>query len=818
MGVRIFSQFCTSVFCEVPCIYKTGRLWKPANSKLGALAVDDAIYAIPDDAANVSIRECKLLDNVFLVHGVTESGYTEPMASITIPLIEMKDHNEVEISISEGLKKNFVDLSEEFDVEIIVTTKPIYSKSEAEKDFPLYVHMLGLESHIATAELHLWSLIELYQNFRDSSSHLFIECVDLEAFSLLPAAVGVDMANLKHISTTYKTEVHVPPLMFPYISADNDKRKADFCPQLFFSGKTHSLVLAAKRALLDTVERSKSSNYYRRFTDVSPGKLLFIQKYYQSELNRLMIKYQSFVRVTNSYVEFQSPSMALLESLSKVFTINVLHQILEIQINLEKGVIFTDDVIESILVDDEGGPIMAVQLSTLKNQLILIGNHSAAPDERPSDQLDQNSNQILFHLSRILKSLPRSSLKQLKAIFQIHIDYEEFISGKKNGKLTRIMELAPCLIKLEKLEEDDNMFLSLIADSISEFCDAFLLVINELPAEESFFIPEVYHRPVIGAGGSVIQATMKKYNVFVQFSNSFFLPQNELSHIRYDNVIIRCPYKNASGISLAKKELNHLARVYGRLQPRTLLKFSPGQYRHMLTASAPHGVQTIGTIEKNYNVYIMFPFEEPSEGYLLEIRGNEDNSMQAAKELMNTSFGIEREFKLNKAIELNDEIYNSIIIPFKYAMEIEMTIAKDIIRLTHNQGNDNLGKAVEILSDFLNSRKLKIVSKEIIKDFVVKRENPENENKNILEEASNLTNLRNLQLDSHFSPIPLIDTGVKYLQRKQVSPAYLHNSYSRYAYGYEDRYRHDKQYFDSNSMGYPNANLHSNAYGYPSNQ
>lgn len=814
MSVRIFSQFYSSVFCEVPCIYKTGRLWKSTNNKLGALAVDVAIYAIPADAANVSLRECKLQDNVFLVHGVTESGYTEAMTSITIPLREMKDHNELGISISEGLKKNFADLSQEFDVEIIVTRNSIYSEPKTEQEnFPLYVHMIGLESHIAAAELHLWSLIELYQSFRNSSPDLFIECVDLEAFSLLPAAVGVDMANLKHILSTYKTEVHVPSLMVPFNSADDDKGNAAFCPQLFFSGKTHSLVLAAKSALLHTVERSKSSIYYRRFTDVSPGKLLFIRKYYQSEMSRLMIKYQSFVRVTDSYVEFQSPSMALLDSLIKVFTINVLHQILEIQVTLEEDVISTVEAIESIISEDKGGPIIAVQLSTLKNQLLLIGNHSVVPNGRCSDQLHPNSNEILYHLSAISKSMPRSSLRQLKAIFQIHTDYEEFISGKKNGKLTRIMESAPCLIKLEKLEEDDNMFLSLVADSIIEFHDAFLLLINELPAEESFFIPEVYHRPVIGAGGSVIQATMKKYNVFVQFSNSFFLPQNELSHIRYDNVIIRCPYKNASGILLAKKELNHLAIVYGRLQPRTLLKFSPGQYRHMLTASALHGVQVIGTIEKNYNVYIMFPFEEPPEGYLLEIRGNEDNSMQAAKELINTSFGIEREFKLNKAIALNDEIYNSIVIPFKHGMKIEMTIAGDIIRLTHEQGNDNLAKAVEILSDCLNSRKLKIVSKEVIKDFIVKRENLENENKAILEEAANLPNLQNLRLDSQFSPIPLVDTRVRYLQRKPVSQTYLHNPYNRYGYGYEDRYRHDTQYFDSNSTGYPNVNLHSNAQG-----
>ena len=167
-------------------------------------------------------------------------------------------------------------------------------------------------------------------------------------------------------------------------------------------------------------------------------------------------------------------------------------------------------------------------------------------DQSSTDEASDTS--ILHYLSDFImgsNQVINPNLRQIKAIFEIHPDFEDFISGKKNGKLTRIMELSACLIQLEMEEEDDNLYLNLVSDSFPDFKESFKNVINEFPAEESFFIPEVCHRPIIGTGGSLIQATMRKHNVFIQFSNSFNLPQNKISMIRYDNVIIQCPRKQS---------------------------------------------------------------------------------------------------------------------------------------------------------------------------------------------------------------------------------------------------------------------------------
>lgn len=681
-------------------MYRSGRLWKIAEGELSRLNLREAIYSLPPDASNVEVID--LGNRVFDVKGVTESGYFEPMTCLTS---QMDCH---EASIGQDLKRNFDSLSNEFDVEIVVTQDAVYSRDQKRSTKgSLFVHLLGLSSHVSAADAHLASLIELYEDSKSGAVPRFVECFDLEASSLLPQVIGVDMANLRHVLSTYKTQVRVPSLILPY-----KDRKA----QIHLSGEIHSLVLSAKDALMEVMERSQSSVYYFKLSNVSPGKLSFIKNYYPSEMARLMIKYRSFIRVTDSCIEFQSPCLTLLNSVVKVFTINVLHQIVEVQITLHSDFAFTDDMIRLIVSNEKGGPLNAMKITDHEDQLLLIGNLSTVHDNLAANK--KNSD-IIYHLAMILRALPPNSLKQLRAVFELHSDYEEFISGKKNGKVTRIMESAPCLIELEKLEEDDNLFLVLIADSLSEFSNTFAMVINELPAEESFFVPEVYHRPVIGAGGSIIQATMKRYNVFVRFSNSFFLPQNDLSHARYDNVIIRCPFKNVSTISEAKRELNLLAREYGDLQPRTFIKFSPGQYRFMLSTSFHKGAQIIGEIEKTYNVYVIFPFEEPPENYLLEIRGNADNSMQAAKELVKTCFGIERELKVNKPISLTSDVYNSIITPFKQNMKIEATFSENTVRLTYEQGNSSVTSAMDLLTNFLEKRNLRILSKDVIVDFII---------------------------------------------------------------------------------------------------
>ncbi|EDO14967.1 hypothetical protein Kpol_388p11 [Vanderwaltozyma polyspora DSM 70294] len=769
MNFKLISPFSTSAICKVPnAIYETNRSWTTDHSvRLNLPTTQQAILSLPMDIDEELIdlnvltkNDCNIID----ITGIYSNGYLEPTICVTVPVSMENIGDESILSlIKNELSKDILKLSVEFQLDLIITKDPTYCRfNTQDPSYSFYVHMVGLESHVKCCETHLVTVLKLFTNSK-LNKPIFVEYLDIPSYSLLPVCIGVDMVNVKHMSTTYKADIHLPSLL-----SFNEDLKAQ--PQIFFSGGNRSLISDAKFVMSEYIKKAKDNMFYRKFSSVSPAKLLFIRKFCQQEIIKLMIKYHSFIKVTKYSIEFQASSLELLEIITKVFTAKILHNIVEIQLIMDDSFHFTNENIKNILDVSDKKQIIAMQSLENTNQIVIVGKHTNHMyDNEPFDKKSNISHYLssLFSNEAILKAT-----KQLKAFFEIHPDYEEFISGKKNGKLTRIMEVSECLISLEMYENDENMFLSLIANTYPEFLSAFLQFIDELPAEESFFIPEVYHRPVIGSGGSVIQTTMRKHNVFIQFSNSFLLPQNEFSHIRYDNVIIRCPTKNEMGIKMAKKELNTLAHNYGSLQCKTLVKFTPGQYRYILS----NGSNVISQIEKTMNGYIMFPFEEPKEGYLLEIRGNNENSLAAAEELIKSSFGLETEIYLNETIKDFDSFYNTVLVPFKRVMSIEVTFHEDMIRLTYGQDNKQFSKALLLLEEYLRSINLRIVKQETFHGVIIDPETTPNDegiiknrNLNQLDQYQNHSRLQNKNSGTFIKP----------------SKVYSQYPYSRYGYSYE---------------------------------
>lgn len=83
------------------------------------------------------------------------------------------------------------------------------------------------------------------------------------------------------------------------------------------------------------------------------------------------------------------------------------------------------------------------------------------------------------------------------------------------------------------------------------------LVEQEMPASISFHVPDQYHKRIIGIGGQHIQRIMKKYSVFVKFSNAMDrggLGKDE-DDVKVDNVICRTPARNAQSLDLVKQEI-----------------------------------------------------------------------------------------------------------------------------------------------------------------------------------------------------------------------------------------------------------------------
>jgi hypothetical protein len=67
----------------------------------------------------------------------------------------------------------------------------------------------------------------------------------------------------------------------------------------------------------------------------------------------------------------------------------------------------------------------------------------------------------------------------------------------------------------------DRLFtLDIRSDSFASVSIALGVLQEELPAETSFYLPEAYHRKIIGRNGKNIQEIMYRHNVAVRFSSS----------------------------------------------------------------------------------------------------------------------------------------------------------------------------------------------------------------------------------------------------------------------------------------------------------
>ena len=118
------------------------------------------------------------------------------------------------------------------------------------------------------------------------------------------------------------------------------------------------------------------------------------------------------------------------------------------------------------------------------------------------------------------------------------------------------MQTTNVKIKFETF--NDHNFLIDIAGTDSSILQGLSLLQEELPAEISFHVPEGYHKRIIGVGGRSIQRIMKKYGVYVKFSNAEEFAALGGYNDNDDNVVARTPAKNAANLENLKQSVMEL--------------------------------------------------------------------------------------------------------------------------------------------------------------------------------------------------------------------------------------------------------------------
>lgn len=156
------------------------------------------------------------------------------------------------------------------------------------------------------------------------------------------------------------------------------------------------------------------------------------------------------------------------------------------------------------------------------------------------------------------------------------------------------MQTSNVKIKFETF--NDHNFLIDISSNDGGALQGLSLLQEELPAEISFHVPETYHKRIIGVGGKSIQRIMKKWGVYVKFSNAeeFAALGGYLDN--EDNVVARTPAKNAINLENLKAAVMEMVNPKVLSEDRSvelrtrLLTFISGSRLHVREGCYPSQV------------------------------------------------------------------------------------------------------------------------------------------------------------------------------------------------------------------------------------
>jgi hypothetical protein len=405
---------------------------------------------------------------------------------------------------------------------------------------------------------------------------------------------GRGRKNIKMIESATGTAIYFPPpfpRIFGYLPPGATRRPED---QIFITGESTDSILRAKQRLHDLVMSTK----------------VFVKP----------------VMVTDTKLDH-----VLLERLDKVRKIieNNGSYILLPPLGMQRGVVRV-----------QGTDVLHVE-RTVRELMALAGQFYSAswfithpdPTQRPPTPADVRAmlsdicinsgaeisfEKLNFHIygsddavkaaMMVINNIPFVKKSQYNMSVKIELanEHKEFVSGKKNGKINKIMSHSSVQIVFDGFNEY-NFYIVVRGAQYDATKSGLDLVEQEMPAAISFHVPDQYHKRIIGIGGQHIQRIMKKYSVFVKFSNAMDRGGfgKEEDDIKVDNVICRTPARNAQSLDLVKQEIMDMVEKADAEFVSETININRLYHRELLAR-----LDKIDELEKKFNCKITFPSTE----------------------------------------------------------------------------------------------------------------------------------------------------------------------------------------------------------------
>lgn len=587
-------------------------------------------------------------------------------------------------------------------VEIMVSDKHIDFKSSHISPGPFGLYIAGPTENLSVAETECRVLV-------DGLLHGCKVHQISVPLSLLPGIGGVNLANFAEIARQLHVNIYLPSLM-PHCY--NCELVEDESSIWITAAKVPELLLA-KRILMDLVATvdcriNPAANLYLHEIELAKDKLDIITLYAQRDVLAIMFSHGTFVQTPslgeakNNKIVVQGHSTeAVMRTVLDISNLSCNYYSLDI--NFPEGSRSPD--FEYYLIN----------LINVRKTCILTYNSNGM-------NIVGFKNEVRLLLKDLISGLQNSALLtnvtnessqfRFSVNMELRNEHREFLSGKKNGKIIKILNQLNHMpqIRFRHLNEYNFMISSTISVSagvqnkqMSSVFDILLksvsLIEMELPAEMQFNIPEVFHKSIIGNGGSIIQLIMKKYNVFIKFFSLKRAPEKTTddrilySFRRDNNVLIKCPMKNLKNILSVKYEIDQLVahcclNTLAQQRGMTTIYNSVGfrllkSHYLMLIRKQGQDLRFVNDLESDFSTYIDFPTSleafKGQSSHLLAIKGNDNRPHSCALKLASMlpeTWEFQVTFSPDKFdenfSETNEEFREKVVIPFRLLLDVEL--------------------------------------------------------------------------------------------------------------------------------------------------
>ncbi|RKF72823.1 putative kh domain-containing protein [Golovinomyces cichoracearum] len=412
--------------------------------------------------------------------------------------------------------------------------------------------------------------------------------------SLHTVICGRSRKNIKLIESTTNTAIYFPPPfshVYRFCPAGAQRRNPE---EIFITGETPQDIASAKQKIHELVTRTR---IFMKDAVVSASKI-------DSILLSRLDKVRKIMETNGTFIQF--PALASQQNMIRIQGTEGLHVERTVRdfMSLETGQFYSASWwIQQV---DSSRLPSPTDVRTMLSDICANSDADVSFDKLTFTITgsDDAVKAALMVISEI-KFVARAQY-QIRVKIELANEHKEFVSGKKNGKINKIMGQSSVQIIFDGFNEY-NFNIDVCAAVYETMKTGLSLVEQEMPASISFHVPDQYHKRIIGIGGQHIQQIMKKHSVFVKFSNAMDRGgvSREDDDIKVDNVICRTPARNAQNLELVKSEiLDMVDRVDSEFTSSTVTV--DRLYHRQLIAH----LSQLEELEKKWNCKITFPSTE----------------------------------------------------------------------------------------------------------------------------------------------------------------------------------------------------------------